>query len=79
MITIEIRGSGSSWACYCDGKQVTNPQNSYDKACISAMVAERRMRARQRKCLCCGQEFTSFGIGNRMCDTCRADARQAML
>lgn len=79
MISVEIRGSGTSWACFHGGKQITNLQNSYDKACISALVAERRLKARPRHCLCCGAEFTSMGIGHRMCDACREDARQALL
>jgi hypothetical protein len=28
-------------------------------------------RIARRACLCCGQEFTSEGIHNRLCDPCR--------
>lgn len=28
----------------------------------------------RRACLCCGQTFVSWGIGNRLCNRCRQDS-----
>ncbi|MDF2143238.1 hypothetical protein [Paenirhodobacter sp. CAU 1674] len=78
-VDIEIRGSGSSWSVFHQGQQLGKPQNQYEKACISAGVWQRRLSARDRACLCCGAQFSSYGIGHRMCDACREDARGAMV
>ena len=78
-IAVEIRGSGASWAVYHNGRQLAPPQNSYDKACISARAWERRLAIQHRPCLCCGTAFASEGRGNRMCDPCREFAAAAMV
>lgn len=75
-IEVEIRRCGASWACFYQGQQVTRAQNSYEKAAISAFVVERRLRTVTRRCMCCGADFASEGIGNRMCDQCLEGARQ---
>lgn len=35
---------------------------------------ERARNARERPCLCCGRNFRSEGIHNRLCTPCRAGA-----
>jgi hypothetical protein len=57
-----------------DGK----PQSAFytkDRAQTALDAAQARTDAERkrcrRRCLCCGGEFQSEGIHNRMCDTCR--------
>ena len=40
---------------------------------ITRKSADRPQKA-ERKCLCCGRAFMSWGAGNRLCDPCKRDA-----
>lgn len=35
------------------------------------LAADSKARRGPRKCLCCGRQFNSEGIHNRLCDPCR--------
>lgn len=78
-VEVEIRGSGSSWSVYHDGRPLGAPQNAYDKACISARVWQRRLATAARPCLCCGTTFDSLGKGHRLCGSCNDFATGAMV
>lgn len=79
-VSVDIRGCGQVWAIYdAAGNRLSNFINQHGKACIAAYTWERRLSATQRPCLCCGQEFTSYGKGHRMCDTCHETARCALI
>ena len=72
--TIELRGSGASWAGYRGSERVTPYRNRPEQ--ITALIDKlnRKAAASTRPCLCCGARFNSEGPHNRMCGTCRSRA-----
>lgn len=67
---IDTIGAGSMWIVRRNGVQVDTASH-FDAAERKADSLRRKSKQRQRFCLCCDKEFTSWGIGNRMCPTCR--------
>ena len=79
MATVEIRGSGYSFALFVDGQTHGTGASSYEKACIKANYLERMLARVDRPCLCCGATFTAAGRNNRMCPACTDFAAGAMI
>ncbi|WP_146176349.1 MULTISPECIES: hypothetical protein [Rhodovulum] len=73
MITLEIRGTGSSCAVYMGNERVSRFFLKREAAICAERAIAQRLQQRQRSCLCCGAEFTSHGAGNRLCNTCRQE------
>jgi hypothetical protein len=57
------------------GSRITGFYSGKDRAqtrCEALRAeAEAKSKRMKRPCLCCGQEFQSEGIHNRLCDPCR--------
>ncbi|MBP9184883.1 MAG: hypothetical protein KBF78_17240 [Fuscovulum sp.] len=46
-------------------------QNATEKLETLRAEADAKAKRMKRPCMCCGQEFQSEGIHNRLCDPCR--------
>jgi hypothetical protein len=61
-----------------DGRRVSGFYHSEDVAlnmCATIQAdADAASKRKRRPCMCCGAEFMSEGIHNRMCDGCRRRA-----
>ena len=66
---LEIRGCGKSWGIY-DGDQRIGHAANFQQACARANNLEKNLRTARRRCLGCGQLFTSAGPENRLCKSC---------
>ena len=70
-MSIDVRGSGSSWAVIRGDERISGFFQNHDDAARSAASKERKLRLRKRPCLCCGDTFNSEGPHNRLCNACR--------
>ncbi|WP_413874131.1 hypothetical protein [Albidovulum sp.] len=74
----KVEGNGHFfWVADPDGRVVSKAYRTFreaadraEKLTGEARLAERFGRARRRPCLCCGREFSSEGIHNRLCGYC---------
>jgi hypothetical protein len=53
-----------------EGKRIGT---AYSKASADALIEryQKKLKEKKRNCMCCGVEFLSKGIENRMCNRCR--------
>jgi len=70
-MTLDVRGSGRSWAVYHGDDRITGFLGNYNLAAMVATSRERKLRLSTRACLCCGADFQSEGAHNRLCNPCR--------
>lgn len=77
MDELELRGSGSV-AIFAGEERVSQWYGSRGKAISAIAGVDRRRRSRERPCITCQAPFKSMGPGHRMCNACRAIARQAL-
>lgn len=68
-LTIERRGG--AFAVFENGVRIGS-WTSEGRADVRLRRIERERRSQQRACLCCGAQFESEGIGNRLCNPCRS-------
>lgn len=69
--SVELRGTGQSWAGYRGDQRVTPFRTRPEQATDLIEKLNRAARKRERPCMCCGTAFDSEGPHNRMCGTCR--------
>lgn len=58
-----------------NGREVSGPYSDKNKALMAAEAMRREADAKAKRgprpCLCCGTEFPSEGVHNRLCSRCR--------
>lgn len=71
MSEYSVQGTGHLVYVLHNGASVAGPFRGVEMAELRIDVLERNAARKQRKCLCCNTAFTSWGVGNRMCELCR--------
>ena len=73
--SIELRGTGLSWAGYRGNERVTPFRSRPEQAAQLIEKLNHATQVKERDCMCCGARFESEGKHNRLCSTCRTRNR----